>query len=48
MPNIGFLLMVYIPSIIGIVIMNKLDPGNKVYPFYVLLICLLVTIYICF
>lgn len=40
------LIIVYAAAIIGIFVMKKLQPGNKIYPIYVLFVCIAYTVVI--
>lgn len=37
-------LIVWITAIAGIIVMKKIEPYNKVYPLYVILIAILITL----
>ena len=44
--NIVLLLVVYATAITGTVVMKKIQPGNKWYPWWAVFICVLFTVYI--
>lgn len=44
--NIVLLLIVYVVAIIGTVVMKKIQPENKWYPWWAAFICVLFTLYV--
>ena len=44
--NVALLLVVYVVAIIGTVVMKKIQPSNKWYPWWAAVICLLFTWYV--
>lgn len=46
MPLIVSLLVIYIVAIVGIIVMKKIQPENKWYPWWAAFICALFTMYV--
>lgn len=46
MPLIVLLLVIYIVAIVGIIVMKKIQPSNKWYPWWAAFICVLVTVFL--
>lgn len=40
------ILIVWLAGIAGCVAMNKIQPGNRLYPVYVLIVCVIFTIFL--
>lgn len=46
MKNVLKVLFVWIVAFVGIRIMKKLQPEDKIYPFYAVAICILLTLFV--
>lgn len=44
--NILLIALVYIAGIIGVFVMKKIQPEDKIYPQWVVIVCVLFTVYL--
>lgn len=46
MPAYVLLIIVYLVAIVGIVVMKKIQPDDRIYPWWVVIVCILITLFI--
>lgn len=44
--NLSVVVAVWVIAIVGIRIMKKIQPGNKIYPVWAVIICILLTLFV--
>lgn len=46
MPVYVLLMIVYFVAIVGIVVMKKIQPDDKIYPVWTVIVCILLTLFV--